>query len=124
MLSQVFQTATTLAFKESKIMEIMHRILIFKKTGKVIEVEKGELDKGIEKLIKHHSELQEKFKNAMSEKFKNLILGPTKKKKSYVSEIIIGSAVVLSTALSFLHYKINKEAKYESSTNQQTTKIK
>jgi len=46
--------------------------------GKVVSVKEGELDKGIKEIIKQHSIGKDEFKNSMSEKFKQYILGAQK----------------------------------------------
>lgn len=47
---------------------------VFSRFNKVIEVEKGELDKGLKSLVKYHSNSNDVFKSSMSENFKNIFL--------------------------------------------------
>ncbi len=53
---------------------------VFSRFNKVIEIKKGELDKGLKEAIKHHSEINKDFKTSMSDKFKAYILDSVKKK--------------------------------------------
>lgn len=82
---------------------------VFGRFNKVVEVEKGELDKGLKEVIKYHSGINGDFKTSMSDKFKKYILGSVKK-KSNTKPLLIASIVGILGMLGIYFYTKNRKS--------------
>lgn len=83
----------------------------FSPIGKIIQVENGKIDEGIKKTIKTHATKNKNFKQAMSEKFRFLILGAKKKStKKYKTVKAILTTLLLST-FGYITYKYLKNTR-------------
>ena len=89
---------------------------VFGRFNKVVEVEKGELDKGIKEVIKYHSGVNKDFKTSMSDKLKKYILGSIKK-KSNIKPILISSIIGILGLLGTYYYTKNRKSKNENNIN-------
>lgn len=79
----------------------------FRQTGKIIEVENGEIDKGIKELVKNHSQKNKTFESAMSDKFKKFMRGKDSK-KNYVKFLFIGLASLLCIGSALMYFNFRK----------------
>ena len=74
----------------------------FEKTGKVIEVEKGSLDKGVKDVVKSYAEKNSSYKQSMSDKFKDFIY---KSGKNKIANMLIPIAgLLLCGGIMAMHY--------------------
>lgn len=68
---------------------------VFGKTGKVIEVEHGNLSEGIKQAVKTHSQKEKEFSDKMSARLKNVILPNSRKIVYSVTGLVSALAIVL-----------------------------
>ncbi len=90
----------------------------FARFGKIIEISNGDLDSGIKSAIKIHANSSMHFKNGMSQKFKEYILGVAKK-KDYKALIIVLGAIITFLAGGLVYKKYKTESNNEIITSQQ-----
>lgn len=90
---------------------------VFGRFGKVIEIDSGDLDKGIKSAIKKYANESNIFKKSMSEKFIRYVFGGTKKKDNKTL-IYSGLALFFAVAGGVTYsYKNNKKLKDENTIN-------
>ena len=88
----------------------------FERFGKVITVDNGNLDEGIKSAVKQHASMKASFMTAMSNNFKEYILGITKKK---YNNSLIYSCISAGAIFGFwIIYKNTAGKKNENITNQ------
>lgn len=85
----------------------------FGSTGKVISIEKGELDNGIKQVVKSYADSKDVYKQAMSDKFKDVIY-KTGKNNKFANLLIPFAGLFLAGLMMFMHYSkigrsLNKE---------------